>query len=98
MQTEKNGIVFGTIKGVSTAIITSLLGIIIFGFIAKGAMLGSAVIGAVNQFIKIISVFLGCMFSAGEGKGLIKGLLIGGLYTVIIYLLFAMLFQNRSAW
>jgi len=92
MRAEKDGAVYGVVKGVGTALITSLLGIIIFGFIVKLAMLNSSVIGAVDQFIKIISVFLGCMFSVGKGKGLIKGLLIGGIYSTLMQLIFAMIF------
>ena len=76
MRAEKDGAVYGVVKGVGTALITSLLGIIIFGFIVKLAMLNSSVIGAVDQFIKIISVFLACTLSLKDRAGLISGIII----------------------
>ena len=94
MGESKSGTVYGVIKGVGTALITTLLGIIIFGFIVKAATLSPSVIKAVNQFLKVISVFLGCIFSAGNGKGLIKGVLVGLFYTVIVYLIFNLLFSG----
>lgn len=94
MQTEKGGIIIGSLKGVGTALITTLIGIIVFGFIVKAATLGSSVISAVNQFLKVISLFLGCLFSAGNGRGLFKGLIIGALYTALVYLLFSLLFDG----
>jgi putative membrane protein (TIGR04086 family) len=78
------------VKGVSTALIITLVGVLIFAGIVKIAMLNSGVIKAVNQFIKIISVFLGCTFSLKENKGLIKGVIVGVFSTVIIYLIFAL--------
>lgn len=78
------------VKGVSTALIITLVGVLIFAGIVKIAMLNSGVIKAVNQFIKIISVFLGCTFSLKENKGLIKGVIVGVFSTLIIYLIFAL--------
>ena len=78
------------IKGVSTALIITLVGVLIFAGIVKIATLNSGVIKAVNQFIKILSVFLGCTFSLKESKGLIKGVIVGVFSTVITYLIFAL--------
>ena len=41
-----------------------------------------------NQFIKIISVFIGCLFSFSGVKGLIRGAITGLTVTVITYLIF----------
>ena len=78
------------IKGVSTALIITLVGVLIFAGVVKIATLNSGVIKAVNQFIKILSVFLGCTFSLKESKGLIKGVIVGVFSTVITYLIFAL--------
>lgn len=79
------------IKGIATAVIVTLVSILIFAFIIKVATLNASVIKAVNQFIKILSVFLGC-FSFIRGKqGLLKGCLVGLFTTVIIYLLFSLI-------
>ncbi|MBQ9734653.1 MAG: TIGR04086 family membrane protein [Clostridia bacterium] len=80
----------GVIKGTATAIIVTLIGVLIFAAIVKFALLGSSVIKAVNQFIKILSIFLGCNFSIRGRQGLIRGMLIGVLSTVITHLLFAL--------
>lgn len=76
-------------KGVAIAIIITLIGILIFAFIIKVAYLNSSVIKAVNQFIKVISIFLGCFMFIRQNKGIIKGGLIGCFSAVITYLIFA---------
>lgn len=78
------------LKGSLTALITTLLAVLIFAFIIETAMLSTGVIKAVNQFIKVLSVFLGCFFCIKEGKGLVKGVLIGALSSLLINLLFAL--------
>lgn len=76
-------------KGVAIAIIITLIGILIFAFIIKVAYFNSSVIKAVNQFIKVISIFLGCFMFIRQNKGIIKGGLIGCFSAVITYLIFA---------
>ena len=78
------------LKGALFAIIISLISILIFAFIIKLTYLNSGVIKAVNQFIKIISVFLACTFCLGNKAGLVGGALIGLLFTLVSYLLFAL--------
>jgi putative membrane protein (TIGR04086 family) len=90
MSSNNDSAIVGVVKGVGAALIATLFGIVILGFIVKSAAFSGAVIGAVNQFLKIISLFLGCLFSSGKGVGLIKGLIIGALYTVIVNLIFSL--------
>ena len=80
----------GIIKAVFSAVIITLVGVLIFAGIVKFALLGQGVIKAVNQFIKILAIFLGCSFSIRCKNGLIKGILMGFLTTVITYLLFSL--------
>ena len=77
-------------KGVCTTVIVVLLSVLIFAFIVKFSYLGNGVIKAVNQFIKVISVFLGCTFGIKNGLGLIKGALIGGISCLITSLVFSL--------
>lgn len=77
------------IKGSLTTIIITLLSVLIFAGIVKFAVLGDGVIKAVNQFIKIIAIFLGCAIFVRGKMGLIKGAIIGTLATIITYLLFS---------
>ena len=73
---------------VFSAIVTLLL-ILVFAVIVKYANLSSVAIKTVNQFIKGISVFIGCFFSLKTDRGLVKGVLVGTIYLVFIYVLFA---------
>lgn len=94
MVKESEKFILDTIKGVVISAIISLVGILVFALIIKLTGLSSSVIKAVNQFIKVISMFLGCFFSITENKGLIKGIVLGVSYTVIIYLLFLIMGVN----
>ena len=80
----------GIIKAVFSAVIITLVGVLIFAGIVKFALLSQGVIKAVNQFIKILAIFLGCSFSIRGNHGLIRGLVMGFLTTVITYLLFSL--------
>ena len=97
MREESNGgFLSGIIKGIGLAVIITLAGVLLFAFIIKLACLSSGVIKAVNQFIKILSVFLACIFSVKGGKGLIKGAVIGLISTLITYLIFALMGSGVS--
>jgi len=90
-EVENNGFLSSVIKGIGSAVIITLVGVLIFGAIIKLACLSSNVIKAVNQFIKILSIFLASTFSVRGGKGLIKGAIIGVISTLVIYLVFAIM-------
>lgn len=81
------------IKGVLLATSVSLIGILIFALIIKFVGISSNLIMPINQVIKVISLFLGCFFAlkTDSTKGLLKGLIIGFLYTIFAYLLFSLL-------
>ena len=87
---SRGNFISGIIKGTATAVIVTLVGVLIFAAIVKFALLSASVIKAVNQFIKILSIFLGCFLFIRGKQGLIKGVLIGVLSTVITYLLFGL--------
>lgn len=86
----ENGFFSDVLKGTLCAVIITLFGVLIFALVVKFALLGSAVIKAVNQFIKILSVFLGCSFFLRGRMGLVRGALIGVISTVIVYALFSL--------
>lgn len=90
MVNENGGFVKNIVKGVLGAVIVALVGVLIFAFIIKVACLNGGVIKSVNQFIKILAVFLGCAFSVRGKGGLIKGALIGMISMSVVYLLFAL--------
>ena len=80
----------GIIKAVFSAVIITLVGVLIFAGIVKFALLSQAVIKAVNQFIKILAIFLGCSFCIRGKNGLFSGVIMGFLTTVITYLIFSL--------
>lgn len=78
------------IKGANLSLIISLVSILIFAFIVRSALLSNGVIKCVNQFIKIISIFLGCVFFIKGKGGLVKGALLGLLFFILTTLIFAL--------
>ena len=93
---EKVGFFSGVIKGALTAVIISLFGVLIFAGITKFTLLNNGVVKAVNQFIKILSIFLGCAFNIRGNNGLIRGGCLALFTTITTYSLFS-LFCGNSA-
>ena len=93
---ERAGFFSGIIKGALTAVIITLVGVLIFAGITKFTLFNNGVIKAVNQFIKILAIFLGCSFNIRGNNGLIRGGVLALLSTVITYSLFS-LFCGTSA-
>ena len=78
------------IKSTLLSVIVMLIGVVIFGFIIQTASLSSTVIKPVNQFIKIIAIFIGCYFGIEGKKGYISGGVVGITSTLITHLLLLM--------
>lgn len=91
---SNDNFLLNVIKGIGTALIVALVGVLIFAAVVKFASLSETVIKSVNQFIKVLAVFLGCFFSIKGGQGLIKGAIVGGVSTAIMQLLFALFGGN----
>ena len=87
---SEKGFFSGIIKGALCAVIITLFSVLIFAFIVKFALLNTGVVKAVNQFIKIISILLGCAFFVRGNMGLVKGVILGSLTTLLTYLLFSL--------
>ncbi len=79
------------VKGVITALVITLLGVLIFAFVLSVTSLSNQVIKPVNQFIKLLAVFFGCFLSVKEGKGFVKGGLIGLLSSILSILIFGLI-------
>ena len=93
MEESKNKAEFflSVLKGTLITLIFVLAGILIFAGVVKVASLGEKVIKPVNQFIKVIAVFVGCFFSLKGSLGFLKGGLTGVLSALLIYLVFSLL-------
>lgn len=83
-------------KGAFVALGVAMIAILLFAFVVKWASLSENTIEIVNQFIKILAIFFGvvaCMKISSE-KHLYKGMVVGGLFAVLSFLLFSAL--NKS--
>ncbi|MBQ3214063.1 MAG: TIGR04086 family membrane protein [Clostridia bacterium] len=87
------GAIMPIFKGVLVAVCASIIGILLFAFILRFVFLSDTAIKIVNQIIKIVSVLFGVMVCVkkDKNKGLLKGALVGGLYTLSSYFLFSLL-------
>lgn len=90
---EKRG---GLIKGSVVALIITLISILLFAVVLKFFELSDGLIMPINQLIKIISIFFGVkvMLKNCKEKGLIRGILLGVVYTLLSYLIFALLSRS----
>ena len=80
----------GILKAVFSAVIITLVGVLIFAGLLKFTLLSQSVIKSVNQFIKIIAIFLGCSLNIRGKGGLVRGIVMAFLTTIITYLLFSL--------
>jgi len=88
---NENKFISQVIRGVVTAILITLIGVLIFAFILSVTNLSDGIIKPINQIIKLFAVFLGCFSSVKGEKGFLKGGLIGLISTLITILLFAII-------
>lgn len=79
------------IKAIALSLICSLVGILLFALVVKIVALPDGIIKTVNQFIKVIAVFIGCFFSVKGKLGLVKGGVSGALCTLLLYAVFALM-------
>lgn len=78
-------------KSVCIAAIVTLAAVLVFALLVKLFSIGSGAITAVNQVIKAVAIFVGCMVCVKPGRGLLKGLISGVGVIVLTYFLFAIL-------
>lgn len=78
-------------KAVGIAVLVSLGGVLLFALVIYLAALPSSVITPVNQIIKVIAIFLGCVLGFRPEQGIAKGAVAGLLSIILTYLIFAFL-------
>ena len=80
------------VKGLTIAIIVSLLLVLTFALVIKMANLPNSYIAPVNQAIKALSLLIGSLFSFKiKSGGWKKGLLLGIFYILLAYAIFSLL-------
>lgn len=89
---NKNNI-FQVLKGVLISVCFSLVGILIFALSLRFFEISDLGIKIVNQIIKTISILLGCFIclKGNNNSGLVKGIIIAVLYTIVSFFLFSIL-------
>ena len=88
---QSKGFVSSVIKSTLLALIISLVGILVFAVVVKFTAPTETLIKTVNQFIKVLAVFIGCFLTVKGNGGLIKGALAGAISTFLIYAVFALM-------
>ena len=76
------------LKGSLISIIIGVILLLVFAIVLNFVPLSEPVVTVINQVIKIITVFLGCLFGFKEKKdGILKGLISGVIYSIGIFLI-----------
>lgn len=83
-------------KSVCISVIVTLAAVLLFAFLIKIFSIGSSVITPVNQIIKALAIFAGCLFSLRESKGWLKGAISGILVILLTYFIFAIIAREIS--
>lgn len=91
MEKQNNGVVKMTVSGVLIGVIFTLVAVVIFALILNFCTLPDGVIKGVNQFVKFMSVFVGCFFALRGSAGWLKGLITGLAIFAVSYLIFALI-------
>ncbi len=90
---QGNTLVGAVLKGSLCAICISLTLVLVFAFLLKFTNIPDSIIKPINQVIKGVSVFAGVFVGMKKLKelGLVSGLLIGLVYTIMAFLVFSIL-------
>ena len=93
LKNDKRGLFSAVVKGVLVGLCVALVGILLFAFLLRFTNISDKLITPVNQVIKGVSIFMGVFLGLKKHKanGLLSGLLIGFLFTVVAFLVFSLL-------
>ena len=76
-------------KGVCVSKIFTLVAVLIFAIVIKLFSISASIITPVNQVIKALAIFLGCIFSLRESKGWLKGAILCVVVILLTYFIFS---------
>ena len=85
--------VISIVKASLVGLVISILMVLLFAFVLKFVDLNSSTITTVDQIIKVISIFIAVFLlsKSTSDKVLIKGIIVGALYSVIAFVVFSIL-------
>ena len=80
-------------KGTIVSLCFVMVSILLFAFVVKWASLGEGAISIVNQVLKIVAIFFGVFVAMKKTneKYLLKGVLVGFLFSLLSFVLFSTL-------
>ena len=81
-------IAYETAKGVVSSVLFTLGAVLLFALVLDLTGADDGIIRPINQIIKSLSVFGGCLLAVRDDKGWLKGLLIGLIASPVSALLF----------
>ncbi len=82
---------FNLIKAILISLIFTCASILLFALVLYLFSIPNEAIKPINCLIKVLATFIGCFFSIKGDKGFIKGLIYGGIITIITFLFFLIL-------
>ncbi len=93
---EKVSFFVQVLKGALMALSVCLIAILIFAFILRFVAISDSLIKPINQVIKTLSILVGTFYALKKSKdmGLISGLVIGLMFTIISFIAFSVLDGN----
>lgn len=85
--------IISIIKASLVGVVTSILLVLLFAFILKFVDLNSNIITIVDQIIKIVSILIAVfvLSKSGSDKLLLKGLIVGAVYSLLAFIVFSIL-------
>ena len=97
MSNGKNTFV-NILKGVMFALGFTIVAVLLLAIVYKFVNISDLLIKIINQIIKIVSIALGVFICLknDKSKGLLKGAIIGAVYTVIAFFVFSILVSTFS--
>ena len=90
---EKKGAVMRAVRGAIIGLVVTVACVLLFAVVVKETAISDQAIGAINQGIKVVCVFLAAFIaSRGMGDGRVfAGVLSGVLYILLGYLTFSLI-------
>ena len=90
---KREGLAAGVIKGAAVGLVITVAAVLVLALAVKGTNMDDDTISAINQVIKIASVFAAALVAVkGASKNyLLAGALSGGLYVILGYLAFSLI-------
>ncbi len=90
--TENKGYVFEIIKANIIALIFALVAVLLSALVVKLFTVSDKAIPIINQVIKGLAVFIGCIFSLKRpNNGWLRGMICGFIFMWISYVVFSLL-------